>query len=271
LAPAGGGGIQYFIGDFDGRTFTNDYPGDVLWMDYGPDNYAGTTWNNEPDGKRIYIGWMNNWTYAERIPTTPWRGATTLPRELSLVETPNGIRLVQQPITAFEQLRELIGTWENINLTGTLPLEDLNGRTLEIVAEFEIGSAERLGIVVHSSEDADGTRVMYNSRLSQLLVSRADRVDGFLIDGLTPVFGAPFEIESDLLRLRIIVDESSVEVFANDGSVVMTSQTFTDPSANGISLFAENGEATLRRLEVYRLPSIWDGATITSGNFALCS
>ncbi|MBK8020736.1 MAG: glycoside hydrolase family 32 protein [Chloroflexi bacterium] len=64
-APAGGSGIQYFIGDFDGQTFTNENPtGTTLWFDYGPDNYAGTTWFNAPEGKKLYIGWLNNWVYA---------------------------------------------------------------------------------------------------------------------------------------------------------------------------------------------------------------
>ena len=59
--PAGGNGTRYYIGDFDGQTFTNDYPGTLTWLDYGADNYAGTTWNNAQDGRRLFAGWMSNW------------------------------------------------------------------------------------------------------------------------------------------------------------------------------------------------------------------
>ncbi|MDE6331292.1 MAG: glycoside hydrolase family 32 protein, partial [Muribaculaceae bacterium] len=85
--PAGGSGIFYFPGDFDGTTFTadarEDYP---LWLDSGADNYAGVTWHNAPDGRHVLIGWMNNWNYAGVCPVSPWRSAMTLPRELKLTD-----------------------------------------------------------------------------------------------------------------------------------------------------------------------------------------
>ena len=82
--PVGGSGTEYFVGDFDGTTFTAmdlDYP---LWLDYGADNYAGVTWSNMPGGRTVMIGWMNNWNYAGSVPCNPWRSAMTLPRELAL-------------------------------------------------------------------------------------------------------------------------------------------------------------------------------------------
>ena len=81
-APNKGSGTQYFVGDFDGKTFTSDQT-DTRWMDYGPDNYAGITWSNT--GKRkIFFGWMSNWMYANLVPTETWRNALTIPRDLKL-------------------------------------------------------------------------------------------------------------------------------------------------------------------------------------------
>lgn len=77
-----GSRTQYFIGEFDGKTFINDNPSDhILWLDYGRDNYAGVTWSDIPeqDGRRVIIGWMSNWKYANETPTYSWRGAMTLP------------------------------------------------------------------------------------------------------------------------------------------------------------------------------------------------
>jgi sucrose-6-phosphate hydrolase SacC (GH32 family) len=96
LNPGGyqiGSGTQYFIGDWNGKEFIADDI-ETRWLDYGRDNYAGVTFNDAPNGKRIFLGWMSNWEYAHNVPTDPWRSAMTLPRELSL----DGDRLIQKAI-----------------------------------------------------------------------------------------------------------------------------------------------------------------------------
>ena len=262
-APAGGSGIQYFVGDFDGTTFTNaNSPGALLWLDYGPDNYAGTTWANAPDDRRLYIGWMNNWGYAHTIPTSTWRGAATLPREFELQRTPDGIRLAQHPVAEVEQLRTPLGVWDDLTINGEIVLEGVEGRTLEIIADIEPGTAERLGLVVQRG-DGTGTRVVYNRALSQLLISRPDIPEAGPISGFTPAFGAPVTLDNGRLRLRIFVDESSVEVFAQDGLVTLTGQTYVDPPASGVSLYADNGSFTVPHLEIYALSSIWSTVAMT--------
>ena len=90
--PNGGSAAQYFIGDFNGKSFILDaqLTGDLpLWLDHGRDNYAGVTWSDVPaaDGRRLFIGWMSNWDYAQVVPTKSWRSAMTLPRQLVLAKT----------------------------------------------------------------------------------------------------------------------------------------------------------------------------------------
>lgn len=260
FAPAGGSGIQYFIGTFDGATFTNDYPDQVLWFDYGADNYAGTTWDNAPDDQRLYIGWLGNWVYAWDVPTTTWRGAATLPRALRLVQTSAGIRLAQSVPAAFAALRQPLGTWTDVTLTGDLPL-DVQGRALEIIAEFAPGDAVRFGLDVQGAADdpAARTRIVYNAQREQLLILRLELPIGRAVATYTPAFGAPLPLAADEpLRLHLYVDESSVEVLAQDGLTALTAQTFSAPaSAAGLAAFAEGGSATLKRLEVYALASVW--------------
>jgi fructan beta-fructosidase len=102
----GGSGAQYFVGQFDGQNFKNDNKSDnYLWLDYGRDNYAGVTWANAPDNRRVLLGWMSNWNYAQVVPTKSWRSAMTLPRELALKTTEKGVRLVQKVIKEAEILR----------------------------------------------------------------------------------------------------------------------------------------------------------------------
>ena len=96
LNPGGyqvGSGTQYFIGQWNGKEFIADDL-QTRWLDYGRDNYAGVTFSNAPDKKKIFLGWMSNWHYAGKVPTDPWRSAMTIPRELSL----QGDRVIQTPV-----------------------------------------------------------------------------------------------------------------------------------------------------------------------------
>ncbi|WP_374960300.1 glycoside hydrolase family 32 protein, partial [Gilvibacter sp.] len=102
-APNGGSGTQYFIGDWDGETFTTTQE-EPLWIDYGTDNYAGVTYNNEPNQERLFIGWMSNWNYARNTPTEVWRSSMTLPRRLQLKEFKEGLRLTNYPYDKVDSL-----------------------------------------------------------------------------------------------------------------------------------------------------------------------
>jgi fructan beta-fructosidase len=84
--PQGGSATQYFIGNFNGTSFSSQ-DSVTRWIDYGADNYAGVTWSDIPkeDGRRLFIGWMSNWQYARLVPTKSWRSAMTLPREVVLI------------------------------------------------------------------------------------------------------------------------------------------------------------------------------------------
>lgn len=255
-SPSGGNGIQYFIGSFDGATFTPDDPTGVRWLDYGSDNYAGTTWDNAPDGRRIYIGWLGNWAYAWNVPTERWRGAATLPRELRLVNTPTGIRLAQAIPAAFASLRHPLDTRDNVALSGDLPIAGVKGRALEIIAEFQPGDAVRFGLDVHQGEGGR-TRIIHNAEQELLLILRPYQTESGMIENFTAAFGAPLALDGGTLRLHLFVDESSVEALAQDGLISISATTYVNPENDGLSAFAEGGGATLTHLEVYALDTVW--------------
>ncbi|MBE0344407.1 glycoside hydrolase, partial [Paenibacillus sp. 28ISP30-2] len=131
-----GSRTQDFIGEFDGNTFINDNPADhILWLDYGRDNYAGVTWSDiaEQDGRRVIIGWMSNWKYANQTPTGAWRGAMTLPRVLSLTSRDEGVVLTQMPVREIEQLRKGTLCWNEVKVTPAVPFtQKMNDVLLEI-------------------------------------------------------------------------------------------------------------------------------------------
>ena len=105
--PNNGSAGQYFVGDFDGTTFTSattvteglqdpDRLGEYQWLDWGRDYYAAVSFSDAPDNRRLMIAWMNNWEYANQIPTSPWRSPMSLAREISLHTSDGNLRLVQQ-------------------------------------------------------------------------------------------------------------------------------------------------------------------------------
>jgi len=213
---AGGSGAQYFVGRFDGTRFTADETtpptadpaaAGVRWADYRKDFYAAVSWSDVPrtDGRRVWVGWMNNWQYGNEIPTAPWRSAQSLPRTLALKTGAEGIRLVQEPVAEFE-----VGT-------------------------AEAGTASEFGLKVRTG-DGEETVIGIDPKAGQLIVDRTRSGQ----TGFHKEFGgrqtAPLLVEHGRVRLRIFVDWSSVEVFSGDGQVVITDQIFPAPESDGVAL-----------------------------------
>lgn len=260
-AVAGGSGVQYFVGDFDGKTFTSENPRDtILWADYGRDAYAFQSWDNAPGGRRVWLAWMNNWQYANAIPTFPERGAMTAPREVGLTRTAEGVRLVQTPAAELEKLRGEPVVLEDVTLEpGADPLAALGveGDTLDIEAEFEVDAASRFGLRVREGA-SERTDVGYDLRLREVFVDRRDSGQ----DGFHAAFAgyqhAKLPVPKDgRITLRILVDRSSVEVFANGGVVSITDRIFPSLASRGVSLFAEEGPVRIAKLTIYPLRSVW--------------
>lgn len=261
---AGGSGGQYFVGGFDGTTFTprdGSLDSAPHWVDYGPDFYATIPWNNVPaeDGRALWLAWMNNWEYAEDIPTSPWRSAQTVPRSVEIRTVEGTPRLVQQPIEELQQLRESPVSLDGRTVDpGTTPLGDegISGRTLELVAEFEPGDAETVGLNVRVGQD-EHTRIGYDASSEAVFVDRTEAGEDDFHDAFAARDEAPLPLRNGRVKLHVLVDRSSVEVFANDGARVLTHRIFPDTASDGVELFAEGGPAQLSRLDAWSLRSIW--------------
>ncbi|MFJ5758534.1 glycoside hydrolase family 32 protein [Neobacillus sp. NPDC093182] len=245
-----GSRTQYFVGDFDGHSFTN-YGSNpkVKWLDSGKDNYAGVSWSDTEDGRRIYIGWMSNWRYANETPTQGWIGAMTLPRELFL--TSKGM-LIEKPIKELEILREEPIHIKNQMLSQEIDfLSKLQGAACEIIAEFEFEEAKEFGIKVFKSAKKE-TVIGYNVEKEEMYIDRRN-------SGETSFnrFFSSFDCAVVNTKLSDkIPDRSSIEVFANKGEIAMTSLIFPDSLSKSLELFSIGGNVKLLSLNVYRLKSI---------------
>lgn len=258
-APAGGSGTQYFVGNFDGNTFTTDKPTatgmqNALWSDYGADFYAGVSWTDVPqsDGRRVWLGWMSNWRYAGDVPTSPWRSAMSVPRSLSLKQTSAGLRMAQQPVTELNTIhgKKSVftgGTIEEAN--AWIKNSYLRSEPLELVMEID-QIAEPIALKVFAGVDQE-TIIGISAKGDEISVDRTKSGEvGFHRD-FSAVQKAPVADANGSIKLHIVLDISSVEVFANDGLQTITSLIFPDPTRNKIE-FA-GSKAHIKSIEAWPL------------------
>ncbi len=248
-------GMQYFIGQFDGERFTSENPQNtVLWLDFGADYYAAQSWNDEPNGRRVMIGWQNNWQYARVIPTTTWRGVFSLPRELALRQTENGVRLFQQPVHEIFALRKEHLQWNKVTVSpGTNLLENMKGDSFEIIADIQVnpqvscfGFRLRVG-------DHEQTTIGYDVQQGKVFIDRSNSGQSSFDEGFARVHQADMTPVQGVVRLQIFLDRISVEVFGNDGQATLTDTIFPEEQSQGVELFTQGGEIILNKLDVYKL------------------
>ena len=255
-APAGGTGTRYIVGNFDGQKFTADSDAQ-LWADYGKDFYATQRFSDLPDHRTIWIGWIGNWQYANKEPTQLWRGAQSLPRELSLRRVAGKLRLVQAPIAEAKRLRStpLISV-SNLTLAEVnhrLKTMGLSGDTLEIELEFSPAITRDTGIRLRKNGREEtlvgfsGTKSVFFDRTHSGEVSFSP---DFPVRHTTPL------PDSSRAKLHIFLDRSSVETFVNDGELILTDRIYPSPASLGLDLFGSPKTKVLS-LTIWRLSSVW--------------
>jgi fructan beta-fructosidase len=264
--PHGGSATQYFIGNFDGEYFTNDNADSIIiWLDYGRDNYAGVTWSDIPeeDGRRIFLGWMSNWSYATIVPTLRWRSAMTLPRSLELINTNNGYQIASNPVMEIKKLRkDSIAVKEQL-LSGKTMLNKVPiGGPIEILLEFDLSYvpknrlAARFGIEL-SNEMEEKIIIGYETINQSFFTDRSKSGKTSFYGDFAKRHDAPYQIDDSTIRMKLFADVYSVELFAEDGRIVMTDIFFPNNDMTEMALFSENGSVKLSNCKIYPLKSIW--------------
>jgi fructan beta-fructosidase len=249
--PQGGSGVRYLLGRFDGERFTPiDGDTEVRWADHGADFYAAQSWTGSPDGRRIWVGWMSNWAYAERIPASSWRGMLSIPRELGLTRGTDGrLRLTQWPVRELRERHVSMADLREPDLaTVDATLARIRGSSLDVTLEVEFASHGRrhLELAVHRGPDG-ATRIGYDPASGQLVVDRS--AAGGAVDEAAPAHHRSRPLtRRDVVELRVLVDTASVEVFAEGGAVVLSVLAF--PRAGGSGLQFRSDGARVTRLEV---------------------
>lgn len=262
--PFGGSATQYFVGDFDGTTFTADTDANgnipTKWMDFGKDHYATVSWSDAPDNRRTLIGWMSNWQYGADVPTSQFRSANTLPREAGLFKGADGqLYLSSTPSPELTALRDK----EILKISNkgigknprefSLPVS--NDGVCEIILDFDCRKAEGVDIRI-ANKDGEYVTLNYNPANHTLSFDRRNSgIVDFSQDFPTVTVAPTFE-NSNKVSLRIFIDKSSMEVFGNNGKFVMTNLVFPTKPYSTISVTAKGGSAKINSLKIYSIKQL---------------
>jgi fructan beta-fructosidase len=260
--PNKGSATQYFTGEFDGHKFIPDDI-NVKWLDWGRDDYAGVTWSDIPasDGRKLFIGWMSNWNYATVVPTRVWRSAMTIPRELSLTGDNGQFFLTSKPVREFGDLRIASDTvsLKNVKIDGETEIS--TGKVQLMQSELFFGfnlsgpKADTLGIAFENNFK-ERLVIGYSTIKNQFYIDRRYAGNSGFSDEFAGISTAPY-FAGPTLKLHILADAASVELFVDDGRLVMTSLVFPTQRYTSLKIFSKGGLAILNKAAFYGIDRIW--------------
>lgn len=251
------------MAEFDGVRFVNENPPETqLWLDWVRDFYAAQSHFHVPDhdGRRIVIGWISNRINARQTPTSPSRGAQSIPRELRLEWYREGLRLTQRPVREIESPRG-----EAIRLAG-LSIEAINceitaagfkGSLPELQAEIEVGDVRDVGFRVLQGTHEE-TLVRFTTGPAEVYIDRSESGPVEFHAKLTGRHSTRLDPQDGRVKLRILVDRSVLELVTGDGRMAFTDRVFPQPSSTGLSMYANGGTARLVSLEAWKLRLVWN-------------
>ncbi len=252
----GGSATQYFVGTFDGHEFICDTEPEITrWVDYGKDHYAAVSWSNTPDNRHTMIAWMSNWQYCAVVPTTQYRSANTLPRDVELFRGDDGeLHLASTPSPEVDNARGMmtdLGSFavSNKEITKSIPQNLCNAYELDI--ELNAENAENIDITL-SNSNGEKVIMTYNTTDSTFSM---DRTASGIIDFSTDfpcITSAPCP-DNKKLSLRIFFDHSSLEVFEGEGRFTMTNLVFPTLPYDKISVITDGGKAKVVSAKIYEM------------------
>lgn len=239
--PNKGSATQYFLGDFDGHQFM-PYTTATKWLDYGPDEYAGITWSNTGD-RKLFIGWMSNWMYANEVPTTNWRSAATLARELKLKMARDELFVASKPVKELALIQDSPVVKRNIRNNDTTNIETLLGE-IQLPGSFAIESSTKKSFsFVLSNDEGEQLVIGFDREKNEYYIDRSKAGISSFNKDFAAVHTAPRFSISTLVKLNLVIDVSSVELFADDGLTVMTEIFF--PSKPYSKFYIHSGEGAI--------------------------
>ncbi|PKQ14628.1 MAG: glycosyl hydrolase family 32, partial [Actinobacteria bacterium HGW-Actinobacteria-8] len=237
-----GSAMNYVLGDFDGHTFTPDAPGRWRRLDHGRDFYAGVTFSGMPGERRVMMGWLSNWQYAASVPTAPFRGAMSLPRDLSLCSRDGVVELCQRVSPEVE------ASWptSEVAIAGALAPGQMRAIECGIHAVLDVawkpGDSQTLELDIRAGGNSRAV-VTYDTTLEELTFRREE--DAALPPSFASSNSMSVALVDGALRVRVVLDAHLVEIFSSDGAAVMSHQVFAPSDPWVVTARGTHGESLL--------------------------
>lgn len=260
--PNGGSATQYFIGDFDGSTFTLDKnfnkqleKNTAVWLDYGRDNYAGVTWSNLPqdDGRNLFIGWMSNWDYARDTPTYKWRSTMTIPRELTLAKKDESYLVRSRPV---RELKNFVSKEKNEDVITPTDFQTLfSDNTIDFEKlTFSLTMTElkneAYSIDLYNAS-GDTLKLGLNNKEKFIFLDRSKSGIVNFSDKFAPnISKVQIEEKFNSMELEVVLDKTSIEVFINDGEIVLTELFFPNSPLDSISISSNDDTFQIKDVSI---------------------
>jgi fructan beta-fructosidase len=228
-------------------------------VEYGPDEFAGVTYSNTGN-RRIFLGWMSIWQYAQQVPTERWRSAMTIPRELSIEKIGDKYLLVSKPVSEFNTL-----------VSKVVQLKGITSKDFDLTAKTgKLSVPCKLKINLSATENFCIT--LSNSLNQKLVIGFDKSKDEFFIDrtqsgkvdfekGFAKRHVAPRFLQSQHFDVDLIIDKASVELFADNGLTIMTEIFFPNEDYSNVRIQSKE-KLNIKNLELSKLRSIYENKTV---------
>lgn len=253
-AHCGGAGTQYFIGDFDGETFTNhNHPESVLWLDFGRDYYATQSFSDVPDqdGRRIVSTWMSNHQYSLELPTQAFRSSMAMPRELFLFESKAGLRVGQRFI---KELNKAL----SLDAQEIFPSDEQavsiysQHKTMKFSAHCELEAEQTLHLNLYQD-----TPAFFEFKRSEKGIEvRSVRRGQFGKSRIDEYFPHDYRIKLPVeskFQFEVLIDKGSVELLINGGEFSFTNLVYAQNTDASVVLSVDSGSLNLANVQVASL------------------
>lgn len=276
----GGSATEYFVGDFDGKTFRcDDAPSVTKWLDYGKDHYATVCFSNT--GSRVVaVPWMSNWQYANATPNRQYRGANALPRELSLFSKDGSVYMAANAVKETAKLRRDTKSLGSFTVGGERlirPLPTGEGGACELTLSLTPGQATRTGFEL-LNDRGEKVDIYFDLTRQRLVMDRTQsglvhldrhgemnvheketdehrkRLSVNYVNDFALGTWAPLSLcEGKTYQVQVFVDKTSVEIFVDGGCIAMTNLVFPTTPYNALRFYSQGGESSVGQLTVHRL------------------
>lgn len=249
-------GMQYFLGEFDGKKFINDHPVETkLYVDYGKDFYAAVPFYHLPQGQHTWLAWMLSWQYAKEQPTYPWKGQMSLARKIDLVQTEEGLRLRQKFVPEFDRM---LSSFEASNfsirknkskqLSG---MKFMKSKSYAIDVKVAASRADFWGILIKGIDGKEQIRIGFDETNRKWQIDR--NLSGKIISPSFEGIQEAAAIIGQPKNFKLVIDRSTVELLAQDGTVAISSLRFPLSAQENVFLVSEGGATDFRQIKIWEL------------------